>query len=189
MLWPLERSSSLSLGSRIACRRRAMNQEGLVRTISFRVFCNSLPHSVHSSACLRKDPRIVEKVSQLSSFCGTSDRFGEDRNQWSISWEKASTALRSLRAGRRTGSPNSASYRCAVRTPRPMYRAMSFHEFRMCPFGDGEAITTFLVRGWSGVFEVFMLSFAWLMIGCAGFPLSMKQNLYLSQQVAGCACG
>lgn len=46
----------------------------------------------------------------------------------------AITALRCLPRGRRTGKSRSRSHRWTVLTPRPMYVAISFHEFRTSPF-------------------------------------------------------
>ena len=55
-------------------------------------------------------------------------RVGRECIHWSISAGKAKTGLRSPGRGRRTVSPAQRSQRCAVRTPRFKYAAISFQD-------------------------------------------------------------
>jgi hypothetical protein len=55
---------------------------------------------------------------------------GLECSQLSISSGNAKTGLRSPGRGRRTGSPAHRSHRCAVRTPRFKYAAISFQDCR-----------------------------------------------------------
>jgi hypothetical protein len=105
--------------------------------------CRVLPSSWHAAALASTHSRAsfttangtgtrsntASYATCLAPSCDERKR-DRDRNHVSSSASIAKTDVR--RPGRwRTGRPKLISHRCTVRTERPRYSAMSFHEFRV----------------------------------------------------------